>query len=264
MMVGNTNGRRPLLLQNPIDLSVSVPDRSASVAQTASPPTTNRASKWALYAWTLYRQGSGQNALASNPSYGASQAGAILRYRPLGNGRLAPEFFARASSALQTSQHILAFGASVQPFGFVPARLSLEYRRALGDDGRSGLAAGLAGGFSEDALPGQVKLDGYGQFGVVGTKRPDYFFDLQMVATKTVAQTSDYALALGGGIWAGGQSDALSVNNALTYRVDAGPRAALNLPIDQGFASLAVDWRQRVAGNASPDSGMALTLATDF
>ena len=47
-------------------------------------------------------------------------------------------------------------------------------------------------------------------------------------------------------------------------RVDVGPRLTLRLP-DVGEGSrIALDWRQRVAGDATPESGLALTLAADF
>ena len=49
-----------------------------------------------------------------------------------------------------------------------------------------------------------------------------------------------------------------------TGRVDIGPRLTLKLP-DVGHGSrIAIDWRQRIAGDARPESGAALTLATDF
>ena len=47
-------------------------------------------------------------------------------------------------------------------------------------------------------------------------------------------------------------------------RVDVGPRLTLRLPeVGQG-SRIALDWRQRIAGDARPASGLALTLASDF
>jgi hypothetical protein len=43
-----------------------------------------------------------------------------------------------------------------------------------------------------------------------------------------------------------------------------GPHAELRLRLGTANASLSADWRFRVAGNARPGSGPALTLATDF
>ncbi|HET6535129.1 MAG TPA: hypothetical protein VFG41_03010, partial [Sphingomicrobium sp.] len=57
----------------------------------------------------------------------------------------------------------------------------------------------------------------------------------------------------GFGVWGGAQPG--------LYRVDAGPRISMrvrkNIRVD-------FDWRQRLAGNAAPGSGPAITLAADF
>ena len=57
----------------------------------------------------------------------------------------------------------------------------------------------------------------------------------------------------GFGLWGGVQPG--------LYRVDAGPRLTMRV---RDNVRVHVDWRQRVAGNASPPSGPALTLAGDF
>ena len=55
------------------------------------------------------------------------------------------------------------------------------------------------------------------------------------------------------GVWGGAQPG--------LYRVDAGPR--LSMRVRNGM-SVHLDWRQRMAGNAAPGSGPALTLGADF
>jgi hypothetical protein len=45
------------------------------------------------------------------------------------------------------------------------------------------------------------------------------------------------------------------------YRVDAGPRVTMRV---RPNLKVHVDWRQRLAGNAAPGSGPAVTLAGDF
>ena len=47
-------------------------------------------------------------------------------------------------------------------------------------------------------------------------------------------------------------------------RVDVGPRLTLRLPQVGEGGRIALDWRQRIAGDARPESGLALTLAADF
>jgi hypothetical protein len=63
-------------------------------------------------------------------------------------------------------------------------------------------------------------------------------------------------MRFGAGAWAAAQPH--------VSRVDIGPHAELRLPLPGTNASLAADWRFRVAGNARPGSGPALTLAADF
>ena len=45
------------------------------------------------------------------------------------------------------------------------------------------------------------------------------------------------------------------------YRVDAAPRLSMRV---RNNMSVHIDWRQRLAGNAAPGSGPAITLAGDF
>ena len=62
---------------------------------------------------------------------------------------------------------------------------------------------------------------------------------------------------IGAGAWGGIQKGA--------SRLDAGPGATVSMPLSpKVFGRLAVDWRFRVAGNAEPDSGPALTVAAGF
>jgi hypothetical protein len=57
----------------------------------------------------------------------------------------------------------------------------------------------------------------------------------------------------GFGVWGGAQPG--------LYRVDAGPRLTMKV---RRNVRVHLDWRQRLAGNAQPGSGPAVTLATDF
>lgn len=47
-------------------------------------------------------------------------------------------------------------------------------------------------------------------------------------------------------------------------RLDIGPEIRLRLPVGQGGLRLSAEWRARIAGNARPASGPAITLITDF
>jgi hypothetical protein len=62
---------------------------------------------------------------------------------------------------------------------------------------------------------------------------------------------------IGAGIWGGVQKGAA--------RLDAGPSASVAMPLGRGTnGRIAIDWRFRLAGEAVPDSGPALTLSAGF
>jgi len=75
---------------------------------------------------------------------------------------------------------------------------------------------------------------------------------------RAVAAASDAALRLsvGAGAWGGAQDDA--------QRFDIGPTLRLDLTVGEVPARLSLDWRERIGGQAGPDSGLAATLSTRF
>ena len=126
---------------------------------------------------------------------------------------------------------------------------------AAGPEGRTALAVMASGGVSDVALPAGFQLDAYAQAGIVGARRHDGFADGAIVVDRRLGD-SEASLRLGA-LAAGAVQPGAA-------RVDVGPRLTLRLP-DVGEGSrIALDWRQRVAGDATPESGLALTLAADF
>ena len=96
---------------------------------------------------------------------------------------------------------------------------------------------------------GLGNLDLYAQGGVVGLKSRDLFFDGAATFTRPVWKN----WSAGVGVWGGMQPG--------LYRVDAGPRISMEL---RRGIRLHADYRQRLAGEAAPASGPALTIAGDF
>ena len=229
------------------------------------PVSQPAARRWAVYAWSLVRQGRGTRPLAPVAQYGGNQAGLLVQYT-LGDRRYRPMIYARATSALATGDdRTVAMGVSARPFAAWPLDLAVERRIALSEGQRDRFAVmALASGAGSLGRSG-FQLEGYGQAGLVGLSDPLGFFDLQMLATRSVHRTDHVSLTLGGGLWAGGQQNADGTGGKLwVHRVDIGPRAAVTLPVDNGSLALALDWRQRVDGDARPHSGPALTLSAGF
>ncbi|WP_432769346.1 MAG: hypothetical protein HEQ22_01005 [Sphingopyxis sp.] len=211
---------------------------------------------WSLGGWVYVRGGArtAPAGIAAASQLGGSQAGLRLAHGFGASGRT--RGYARATVALDSlRQRELAFGVAYAPIARLPLDIAIEQRVALGGEGRTALAATVSGGVSDVALPGGFRLDAYGQAGVVGARQRDGFADGAVVIDRRVGrgETSLRVGALAAGAAQPGAA-----------RVDVGPRVTLRLPdIGQG-SRIALDWRQRVAGDAEPESGLALTLAADF
>lgn len=212
---------------------------------------------WSLGGWAYLRQGSGRalDGIAGASQLGGSQAGLRLAYGFGESGRL--RAYGRATVAIEhPKQRELAFGLAFAPAPRFPVDIAVEQRVAAGREGRTALAAMVTGGVGDVALPGGLRLDVYAQAGVVGARRRDGFADGAIVIDRRLGEDEHARFRLGA-LAAGAVQPGAA-------RVDIGPRMTLRLPeVGQG-SRVALDWRQRIAGDAQPESGVALTLATDF
>jgi hypothetical protein len=223
--------------------------RSASprLPALAAPSVPRGPGRWSLSAWVLVRDDGGSLALAPGGTLGGSQAGARLTYGIGGGVSLS----GRAYLPLrQRSGAELAPGIDWQPMRSLPLHLLAERRQRLGREGRNAFALTLYGGASR-ALTPRVRLDAYGQAGVVGLQHRDLFADGALRVARRIGP-----IELGAGLWGAAQPGA--------RRLDAGPSLSWRLPVRAANLRLQADWRVRVAGEAAPGSGPSLTLAADF
>jgi hypothetical protein len=221
--------------------------------------------RWSLDTWAFWRQGSNSSAVSQGrvPIYGASQVGANLQFRLAPYSPHDPRGYLRAYRALVANgESEVAFGLSARPFAAVPVRAQVEVRltdNAFRTEARP--AAFLVTEIAPQRLPGDVVAEAYGQGGYVGGSNPTAFADGQLTLSREVrsfdlADGKSARLSIGAGAWGGAQRDAT--------RVDLGPTMRLDLTIGKVPARISVDWREQVAGDASPDSGVAATLSTRF
>ena len=225
--------------------SVLVPGQSTPVAL-----RQNAIDRVQLTAWALLRSPNGlvgPNALASGGTLGGSQAGARLSYNV--TRQIAATL--RSSSPVGRRGGEVAAGVRVQPLASVPVWLTAERRQRLGryGGGRNAFALFAEGGVYGRPLHWQLSLDAYVQGGIVGFRSRDRFIDGGLTVTRPVHRN----LSAGLGIWGGAQPH--------LYRLDAGPRVTVGV---RNNVRVHLDWRQRVAGNAQPGSGPAVTLAGNF
>jgi hypothetical protein len=224
------------------------PPSHAPALASAVLPGDNR---WAGSAYAFIRRGAGVQ-LAAGGTLGGSQIGARITYR-LNEARerpvaLSARFYAPTNDIDATE---IAGGLEWKPFASLPVRLLAERRQAIAGEGRSAFSLLAHGGVSGVAITGPLRLDAYGQAGVVGARSRDLFADgaLRVAAPLDVRGT----LSVGAGIWAAAQPG--------VERVDLGPTASVRVGEK---LRLTGDWRFRIGGDASPRSGPALTLSSDF
>ena len=235
------------------------------------------APRWSGDGWVLVRRGSGPSgglsAASGFPAYGASQTGGVIRYALAPGLANAPQVYLRLSRALGGfgggglgrsgfDEGEVAAGLSARPFANLPLRLLGEMRVQRGSGStRVRPAASLVSELPPLRLPLGIAGEAYAQLGYaaapLGQKRGSTpFFDVQAIADRKLASVGPAELRLGAGAWSGGQKGAA--------RLDLGPRASMRLATGLAASRLALDWRFRVAGNATPTSGPTLTFSAGF
>jgi len=242
---------------------LSATDRSASLMpaearQARVAPLS--AKRWSADGWLLLREG-GVGATAAglpSPSYGASQAGAVIRYRLAPASAHRPALYLRATSAVQAPRgEELALGFSARPLARVPIALQAELRATQQTGGTTWRpAVGAVTELPRFDLPAGLSGEVYAQAGYVGGPGASAFVDGQLRIERRLTGLGRGELRAGLGAWGGAQKGA--------NRIDVGPSATLDFPLGGGQGRVSADWRLRAAGNAAPKSGPAITLSAGF
>ncbi|MFA9201033.1 MAG: hypothetical protein ACEQR8_07585 [Cypionkella sp.] len=218
----------------------------------------DRPKSWRVDTWFTWRSGvSALEARSLVPTYGASQAGVLAR-TDLAQGPRRPQAYLRLLHAPGgPRQSEAAIGLSARAIGRLPVRLQVEARATRSAGSTTVRPAILAvSELPPLALPLDLTVEGYGQAGWVGGRFATPFADGQLRLEREVLATGGARLRLGAGGWGGAQRGA--------SRLDIGPTATLDLRDGPLPGRVSVDYRQRIAGRASPGSGVAVTLSTGF
>ncbi|WP_156457639.1 hypothetical protein [Altererythrobacter sp. Root672] len=214
--------------------------------------------RWSGDGWLLLRHDTVTPVQAGFPSYGRSQAGAVLRYRltPLGGRNLQAHL--RASTALAAPhEQELAAGLSARILPQVPVRVALEARVGeLSRDARFRPAAYAVTEIPPVELPLNTRGEIYLQGGYVGGEGATAFVDGLVRVQRTLRGLDEAGFSVGAGAWGGTQKGAA--------RLDLGPTATQAFRLGKTRARLSVDYRFRLSGEAEPKSGPALTLSAGF
>lgn len=240
------SGSPPARFEPPAAAVASPPDPLPAGSDPPPVFRTSPRSRWSGSAWAILRPDGRATPFVSQ--LGGSQAGGRLAYAIDGARRLA--LYARVSTAIDSPQREGAVGVDWRPTR-LPIHLIAE--RRIGIEGvRSGTAIGAVGGIGPTPIAGPVRIEGYAQGGMIVRERAEGFVDGSLRFTLPVATRLD----LGLGVWGGAQQGA--------SRADVGPTIGLSLPVAGRGVRLSADWRQRVAGDARPGSGPAVSLGFDF
>lgn len=212
--------------------------------------------RWSGNAYVLVR-GAGPVGLGVAPLLGGGQSGATLAYtldpltrRPLavvGRAVIAHEGADFGIAGLDRGSLQTALGVRWQVMPGVS--LTAERLIAAGSTARDAWVLRAAIGMARKLGP--VALDAYAEAGIVGARRRDSFASTQARAALPLPAGLD----AGAGTWASVQDAGTAV-----HRIDAGPTIGWRL----GPLTARADWRFRVAGDAAPGSGPALTLSAAF
>ena len=206
--------------------------------------------RWSGSAWALMR-GDGATSLASGGQLGGSQIGMRLFFTP---GPKALAVTARISAPMnQRTGGEAAIGLALKGRN---VGLIAEQRIALDKGGRNAPAVFAYGGVSDVKLGHDIKLDGYAQAGVVGIKDPAAFIDGAVRIERHVLTAEKASLSIGAGAWGSAQPGAA--------RLDIGPQVVARMTVGETNLRISAEWRQRIAGDAAPASGPAVTVGFDF
>lgn len=248
----------PTAIDLPVPPPGGVPGAAPSLAAAGPARSPIRPARWSADGWVMLRGDGAAPVIAPGPSYGRSQAGAVLRYDLAPGSKRRPQVYLRASEAIGGArERQLAAGLSLRPLPGVPVRIAAEARVIETAFGTSlDPAAYAVSELPPVDLPMGMRAELYLQGGYVAGQYATLFVDGQVRVEKPVSRVGPAEVSVGAGAWGGAQED--------SARLDIGPSAAATFPLGEAYGRLAVDYRFRIAGDAAPASGPALTLSAGF
>ena len=244
-----------VVLENVTSASQSNPLQTGWPLILPPTPKTPHPRRLGIYAYSFWRTGLPEGSAAPAAQYGGSQSGLIATYQLTAADQ--PELAALirvAATPGKSADQEIALGLRWRPVRSLPVTVSAE--RRLRTNSPDQFALYVAGSSQKILLLGGTTGRGFAQAGVVPGKKPNLFYDAGFRVDRKIATISDSNIAVGAGIWTGGQRGA--------SRVDVGPAIRSDIAIGALHIDIAADWRFRIGGNASPRNGPALTLSAGF
>ncbi|MFZ4690017.1 MAG: hypothetical protein ACOYLS_12315 [Polymorphobacter sp.] len=208
--------------------------------------------------YSLFRDGPAGGPAAS-PVLGGGQSGGSIAWSPDPLARRPFAIVARVNAASASNGAIdnsTAQGAiGVRWTALKGVNISAERLVSLGEFARDDWALRLAAG--ADGKRGRIGWSSYGEAGIIGNG--DVFAGVQARAGVPVLRLGKLSLLAGAGAWGSVQTGGITVS-----RFDLGPSLIARAPIGRANFELSADWRFRLAGNALPGSGPAVTISAGY
>jgi hypothetical protein len=223
-----------------------------------APPTALKEAKYLRLTgsfWLLTRRGT--NTGLTSPSLGASQWGGrvLLPFASIGT-QASLSASLRGSAPLRGRGDEIGVGLSLKMRAIVPIEMIAERRFAVSTQEKDRWSLLIASGFDEKRVTRSISVDGYGQAGIVGSKRGELFAGGSLSVRHDLSTSPALRTSFGIGLWGDAQKGA--------SRVDIGPELVAKTTLGILPIKVAAQWRVRALGNAQPSSGPALVLAGDF
>ena len=233
------------------DPSTSSAETDDALNVAASPKRTMNQKPLQGAAWTVWRPDAAGQPLGAGGQLGGSQIGAriVFPFALKDRLRLSLRVYAPLE---QLTAYEVAPGISVRPFPEFPVELIAEHRLRGGARVQDAASLFLAGGGSSQKRGSAWRADVYAQAGMVGVRRPVLFADGAAKVSRSIGDSRAIGLGLWGGIQPG------------LKRLDVGPSATTIIGPPPLNIRLTLDWRVRIAGDARPNSGIAITMSKDF
>ena len=204
--------------------------------------------------WLFSRSSGGAS---STPILGGGQAGGRLKY-----SIPSPASPLRLSASARLARPLRGQGLEVSPVlsiaagQDIPIEMIIERRIRPEKGAKDQWGLLIASGISPKQIRPGISVEGFAQAGVVGTRKPIPFAQIGLGLHQSIYDGTGLQAKVGAGFWADGQGK--------VGRIDIGPELAAVAKIGKQSLRLSAQWRIKVAGNAKPGSGPALSVATSF
>ncbi len=229
-----------------------IPILAAAPPSKLPPSSAKRQLSWSIWLFTRNSDGA-----SPAPQLGAAQAGGRLTY-----GLLSPTLLTSLSASVRLARPLEGRGFEISP-GLslsggkaIPVEMIIERRIRPEKGNKDQWGVLLASGIAPREIRPGLTVEGFAQAGFTGTKTILPFAQMGAGIHRSAYSSPIAKVKIGAGLWADGQGK--------VGRIEIGPEIVTVVDTGALDVRVSAQWRIKVAGNAKPGSGPALSLSTSF